>query len=114
MPPRLLTLAMIVLVGFCSHAHAQAQCPELTRLRSEAAGTVKQATGVPAAERCEAYSRFSMAWNELLQYAADHREQCGVSDASLSEFEQRHREAVKPRDSVCAGRPLRPFPPEII
>lgn len=114
MPPHLPTLVTIALVGFCSHANAQAPCPELTRLRSDAARAAKQATGVPTADRCETYSRLSTAWNELVRYASDHREQCNVSDASVSEFEQRHCEAVNARDNVCAGRPLRPFPPAII
>jgi hypothetical protein len=38
-------LAMIALIGFCSQAAAQAQCPELTRLRSEAAEASKQTRG---------------------------------------------------------------------
>ena len=36
MPTLMPTLAMIALIGLCSEANAQAQCPELTRLRSEA------------------------------------------------------------------------------
>jgi hypothetical protein len=108
-------VAMIALVGFCSQANAQARCPELTRLRSEAAGTVQRATGlVPTPDRCERYIRISMAWDAVVQYANDHRESCDVSLPSLNEFEKNHREAVSARDNVCAGRPLRPFPPDII
>jgi len=105
---------MIALVGFCSQANAQARCPELTRLRSEAADALKQTRGVPTSERCEAYNRLSMAWGAVAQYANDHRELCGISAVSLNEFEKYHHDAVTARDNVCAGRPARPFPPDII
>jgi hypothetical protein len=107
-------LAAIALAGFCSQANAQAQCPELTRLRGEAAEASKQRIGVPTSQRCEAYVRSSMVWRALAQYANDHRELCDISLVSLNEFEQRHREAVTARDNFCSGRPVRPFPPEII
>jgi len=107
-------LAMIALVGFCSQANAQAQCPELTRLRSEAAEASKPTRRALTSDRCEAYIRSSMAWGVMVQYANDHRELCDISIRSLSEFEKYHREAVSARDNVCAGRPVRPFPPEII
>jgi hypothetical protein len=112
---RMLVLAMIALVGFCSQANAQARCPELTRLRSEAAGALKQTRGlVPTLDRCEAYNRFSTAWAAIVQYANDNREACDISTLSLDEFEKHHREAVQARDNVCAGRPARPFPPDVI
>jgi hypothetical protein len=108
-------LAMIALIGFCSQANAQAQCPELTRLRSEAAEASKQTRGGGLISgRCEAYVRSSRAWGVMVQYANDHREMCDISLHSLSEFEKTHREAERARDNVCAGRPARPFPPEII
>jgi hypothetical protein len=117
-------LAAIALAGFCSQANAQAQCLELTRLRSEAAAASKQWTvldtkrdltmPVPRSQHCETYVRISMAWAAIAQYANDHRESCGISEVSLNEFEQRHREAVTARDNFCSGRPVRPFPPEII
>jgi hypothetical protein len=107
-------LAMITLVGFCSQANAQDRCPELTRLRGEAAKTAEQMRGVPTSDRCAAYIRFSMAWGAIAQYANDHREWCDISIVSLDEFEKRHREAIKARENVCAGRVPRPFPPEVI
>jgi len=107
-------LAMTALVGVCSHANAQARCPELMRLRSEAAGAAKQMMGVPTSDRCDIYSRFSMTWGEIVRYANEHREPCDISGVLLSEFEKSHREAVKARDNVCTSRPLRPFPPDII
>jgi hypothetical protein len=64
--------------------------------------------------RCETYIRSSMAWGAMVRYANDHREACDISNQSLSEFEKYRREAVSARDNACAGRPVRPFPPEII
>jgi hypothetical protein len=107
-------LAMMALIGFCSQANAQAQRPELARLRSEAADASKPTKRALTSDRCEAYIRSSMAWGVMVQYANDHRELCEISIRSLSEFEKYHREAVRARDNVCAGRPVRPFPPEII
>ena len=107
-------IAMIALTGFCGQANAQAQCPELTRLRSEATEASKPMSRALTSDRCEAYIRSSMAWGAMVQYANDHRESCGISTRSLSEFEKYHREAVSARDNVCMGRPARPFPPEII
>lgn len=108
------TLAITALIGFCGQANAQAQCPELTRLRSEAVGASKPARRALIPNQCELYIRSSMAWDEMVQYANDHREACDISMQSLSEFEQYRREAVTARDNACAGRPIRPFPPEII
>jgi hypothetical protein len=106
-------LAMAALVGFCAHANAQAPCPELTRLRSGAAEVIKQITGGPTG-RCEAYNRFFEAWGAIAEYANDHRESCNISAISLVELEKRHHEAETARDNVCAGRPLRPYPPDVI
>lgn len=107
-------LVVLALIGFCSHANAQARCPELTRLRSEAAEASKQTTGVPTTDRCEAYIRLSVAWGAIAQYANDHRELCDISMPSLNELEKHHREAVRARNNVCAGRPLDLFPPDVI
>jgi hypothetical protein len=61
MPTHTLGVTIIALVGFCSQANAQDRCPELTRLRSEAAEALKHTMTVPGSERCESYSRLSMA-----------------------------------------------------
>lgn len=104
-------LATAALVGFCSHANANAQapCPELNQLRSEAADAIEQMTGDPAG-RCEAYSRFSAAWGAIAEYANNHRESCNISAISLVELEKRHREAETARDNICADRPRRSYP----
>jgi hypothetical protein len=105
---------MIALGAFCSQANAQAQCPELIRLRSEAAGAQKPMGRGLMSGHCDALIRSSIAWRAVLQYADDHREVCDVSIRLLSDFEKYYSEAVSARDNVCAGRPARPFPPEII
>jgi hypothetical protein len=107
-------LAMIALGGFSNQANAQAQCPELTRLRSEAVAAQKPMRRGVVDSYCDAYIRTSMAWRAVLQYAEDHREMCDISIRSLSDFEKYYSEAVSARDNVCAGRPVRPFPAEII
>jgi hypothetical protein len=112
-------LAVIALAGFSSQLRAEDQCPELTRLRSEAAEAAKRifgarVFGAPLPERCEAYVRISIAWAEAAQYASDHREACGLSEETLIELQTRHREVVQRRDNICAGRPGRPYPPDII
>ena len=107
-------LAVAALVGICNQACAEAQCPELIRLRHETAMASKQTIGVPTSQRCESYNRVSTAWDAVVQYAADHREACNISSASLDDLEKYHRGALEARDNVCAGRPARPFPPDII
>jgi hypothetical protein len=114
MRTRMPALTIIALLGFCIQANAQALCPELTQLRSEAQEALKQSMTVPASERCYMYNRLSVAWGAILQYANDNREPCHISILSLNEFERYHREAVKDRDNVCAGRPLRPYPADVI
>jgi hypothetical protein len=108
------SLTIIALAGFCIQSNAQDRCPELTRLRSEAAEALKQTRTVPASERCESYNRLSRARRAIAQYASDHRESCDISVVSLSDLEKYHSDAVKDRDNVCVGRPVRPYPPDII
>jgi hypothetical protein len=106
------SLVLLILIG--SPAIAQTQCPELTRLRSEAAQTSARTRGAPALGRCETYIRISIAWNDAAKYASDHREACDVSTSMLDTIEKAHREAVKARDNVCTGRPFRNYPAEIM
>jgi hypothetical protein len=114
MRTRMSALTIIALLGFCIQANAQALCPELIRLRSEAQQALRQSRTVPASERCYMYNRLSEAWAAAVRYANDNRESCHISNASLNEFERYHREAVKDRDNVCAGRPLRPYGADVI
>ena len=106
-----LVLATIVLVALGGDAYAQPRCSELAKLRDDVVEAAKQLTGIAS---CEAYSRFTTAWGRVLRYANTHRESCEISGAALTGFDSRHREAVMMRNAVCAGRPLQPFPPDII
>jgi hypothetical protein len=107
---------LIALVGLCSPANAQTQCPELARLRAEAAAAAKPTRGPPAPllPRCETYIRISIAWNDVVKYASDHREACDVSSPTFDAIEKAHREAVKARDRVCMGLPVLAYPADII
>ena len=107
-------LAMIAIAGFSAQLRAEEQCPDLIRLRSEVAEIAKRSLGAPTPERCDAFVRISMAWAEAARYASDHRDACGLGEKALRELEQRHRGVVQQRDNICAGRPGRPYPPDII
>ena len=112
---QLTTLVVMALAGYGSQVNAQERCPELIRLRSEAAQVIRPVTSIAPADRCGAYVRFAMAWGAVARYANDHhRESCDISPFALAEVGQRQREAEKARDNVCAGRPLRPYPADII
>ncbi|MCK1622328.1 hypothetical protein IVA87_20325 [Bradyrhizobium sp. 147] len=107
-------VAMIALAGLCREARAQPQCPELTRLRSEAVEASKPTTRAVMAGRCDRYIQASRAWNAVVDYAYDHQDVCGISDRVLGDLETYRRDAVTARNNVCAGRPVRPFPADIV
>lgn len=122
MPTLLPVVTMIALAGFA--CAAQAQCPELARLRdearlrSEAVAVIRPLNRslkplVPD-DRCDAYIRTSLAWSALRDYAHDHQEACDVSGRSLDEIDRSHHDAMTARNNVCAGRPVRAFPADII
>jgi len=106
-------LAAIALSGFCSQVSAQT-CPELIRLRGEASEAQKPMRPGLILGGCDAYIRSSLAWRAVVEYADEHQQVCNISDHSLNEFKRYHREAVTLRDNICAGRPVRPFPAELI
>src|SRR5215471_14602022 len=105
-----LALAIIAFGGFFNQANAQTQCPDLVRLRSEAAEAQRPIGLGLISSRCDALIRSSIAWRAVLQYAEDNRKMCDVSVGSLADFEKYYSDAVRARDNVCAGRPARPFP----
>src|ERR1700759_1328711 len=105
---------LIALVGLCSPANAQTQCPELARLRAEAEAAAKPTRGARALAGCETYIRLSTAWNDAAKYASDHREVCDVSSPTFDAIENAHRQAVKTRDRVCMGLPVLSYPADII
>ncbi len=106
--------AVIAIVGFAVEAAAQAPCSELSRLRGAATEAWKHAMRVPRSERCGALYDASSAAAATLSFANDNQASCGIAASLLGDVERDHREAVKARDNVCAGRPLRPYPPDII
>jgi hypothetical protein len=109
-----LAFTMIAIIGRGVPVEAQTPCPELVRLRNAATEVWKQAMRAPPSERCGALYHASLAAEATLKYATNNRESCDVSVALLNQVERYHREAVQTRDNACAGRPLRPYPPEII
>jgi hypothetical protein len=105
---------VIAIVGLGVQVEAQTPCQELVRLRSAATEIWKQAMRAPPSALCEALHRAASATEATLNYAGNNRESCNISVALLNQVEGYHREAVQARDNACAGRPLRPFPPDII
>jgi len=102
------------IVGLAVQVEAQTPCPELVRLRNAATEAWKQAMRAPPSERCAALYHASLAAEATLKYADNNRESCDVSVPLLDQVERYHREVVQARNNACAGRPLRPFPPDII
>jgi hypothetical protein len=105
---------LIAIVGLGVQVEAQTPCPEYLRLRNAATEAWKQAMRAPPSERCGALYHASLAAEATLKYADNNRESCDVSVPVLNQVERYYREAVETRDNVCAGRPARPFPADII
>src|SRR6202011_1548203 len=105
---------MIAIVWLGVQVEAQTPCPELVRLRNAATEAWKQAMRAPPSERCGALYHASLAAGAILKYAGNNRESCNISFPLLNQVEGYHRQAVQARDNACAGRPLRPYPADII
>lgn len=105
---------MIAIVSLGVQAEAKAACSELVRLRNAATEGWKEAMRAPRSERCGALDHASLAAEVTLKYAENNRESCDISARLLNDVEGYHRQAVQARDNACAGRPLRPYPPDII
>jgi hypothetical protein len=105
---------IIAVVGLTVQAEAKAPCQEYLRLRNTATEAWKQAMRAPRSERCGALDHASLAAAATLKYAENNRESCDISVRSLNDVEGYHREAVQARHNACAGRPLRPYPADII
>jgi hypothetical protein len=104
---------VIAIVGLTAQVKAT-PCPEVVRLRNAATEAWKQAMRASQSDRCRALYQAASAAEATRKYADDNRESCNVSVSLLNQVERSHREAVQARDNVCAGRPLRPYPPDII
>jgi hypothetical protein len=107
-----LSLAAIMLAGLTTYALAHDRCPELTRLHREANEALKKATGMATSDRCEAYTRFTMAWGNIASYAKNHRAPCGITANAFDEINKRRADAAELTRNSCMGR-RPPFPAEI-
>lgn len=105
---------MIAIAWLGVQAEARTPCPELVRLRNAATEAWKDAMRAPASERCGALHHASLAAEATLNYADSNRGSCDISAPLLNQVEGYHRAAVQARDNACAGRPLRPYPADII
>src|SRR5215510_12677169 len=111
---RVPAFTIIAMVGLGVQSEAQALCAELVGLRNAASKDWKKTMRVPPPERCGALYHASLAMEATLNYANNNHESCDISVPLLNQVEGYHREAVQARDNACAGRPLRPFPADII
>jgi hypothetical protein len=68
---------------------------------------------MPRSDCCEALHRASLAAEATLTYADNNRDSCAISGELLNQVDGHHREALRARDNVCAGRPYRPYPADI-
>jgi hypothetical protein len=111
---RMVALTMIAIVSLGVQVDARTPCQEYLRLRNAATEAWRQAMRAPPSERCVALNHASLTAEATLDYANDNRESCNISVRLLNDVEGYHRDAVQARDNVCAGRLMRPFPPDII
>jgi hypothetical protein len=111
---RISAFTMIATVWLGVQAEAQVPCPEVVRLRNAATEAWKQAMKTSQLERCGALDHASLAAEATLDYANNNREACNISVRLLNDMESYHRDAIRARDNVCAGRPLRPYPADVI
>lgn len=107
-------LTMIATVWFGVQAEAKTPCAEYLRLRNTASEAWQEAMRAPPSERCGALHHAALAAEATLTYADNNRESCDISGPMFNQAEGYRREAVQARDNACAGRPLRPYPPDII
>jgi hypothetical protein len=111
---RVPAFTMLAIIGLGVQVEAKTPCPEVVQLRNAATAAWKQAMGAPQSKRCWALDHAASAAESTVKYADNNRESCNISDSLLNEVERYQREAAQARDNVCAGRPLRPYPPDII
>jgi hypothetical protein len=105
---------MITIIGLGVQVQARTPCQEYLRLRNAATEAWKQAVRAPPSERCGALYHASSAAEATLKYANNNRESCDIPGQLLNQVEGYRREAVQARDNACAGRPLRPYPADIV
>src|SRR3954452_4882677 len=111
---RLMAFTIIAVVSLGAQVEARSPCEQYVRLRNAATKAWKRAMRVPQSERCAALHHASLAAEATLDYANSHRESCDITDRLLDQVDGDRREAKQARDNVCAGRPIRPYPLDII
>ena len=110
----LIAIIGVAMIGLGVQVEAKTPCPELVRLRNVATEAWKRAMRAPQSDRCGALYQAALAAEATRKYADDNRQACNVSVSLLNQVERSDREAVQARDNACAGRPLRPYPADII
>jgi hypothetical protein len=105
---------MIAMAWLGGQAQAQPPCPEVIQLRDAATMAWKEAMSARRPERCGTLNRASLTAEATLNYANSNRESCNISTRLLNDLEGYRRDTVQARDNVCAGRPMRPYPADII
>jgi len=106
--------AFMTIIGLGVQVEAQTPCQEYLRLRNAANMAWKHAMRAPSSQLCGALNQAALAAEATLRYASSNRAACDISVPLLSWVEGYHRQAAQARDNVCAGRPLRPYPADII
>jgi len=106
--------AMVAIIGLGVQTEARTPCQEYLHLRNAATRAWQQAMRAPRSERCGALYRASSAAEATLKYAANNRESCDIFFQLLGQVEESRRDAIQARDNACAGRPLRPYPADIV
>lgn len=110
----LVAVTVLAFAGQAVQAAARAPCQQYVELRNGASQAWKEAMTTPRSDRCAALDRASMAADATLKYAEGNRGSCDISVQLLNQVARQHRETVQARDNVCAGRPLRAYPADII
>jgi hypothetical protein len=111
---RVTICTMIAMAWLGAQAQAQPPCPEVIQLRATASEAWKEAMTAPRPERCGALNHASLTAEATLTYANSNRESCNISARLLDDLEGYRRDTLQARDNVCAGRPMRPYPADII
>ena len=110
----LVAVTALAFAGQTVQAAARAPCQQYVELRNAASHAWKEAMTTPRPDRCAALDRASMAADATLKYAEGNRGSCNISVQLLNQVAGQHRETLQARDNVCAGRPLRAYPADII
>jgi hypothetical protein len=104
----------IAAAGFAVPAQAGVPCDAYVHLRNAATAAWNEAMRAPPYRRCGPLNHASAAAATTLRYAGANRASCDISSALLGEVQDNADRTARARDNVCAGRPMRGYPAEII